>query len=102
MSRTVPSGLVCIGHQRIVTNSTATALNTTCSPGQAFLFSVDHTTSNKHIHIRFDAVAPTTNTGICITSQLPPTFFEAVEGNKIRILGADVGTITNVAAFIRH
>ncbi len=97
MSRMTPDGLIHTGFQRIVTNSTATALNSTCQQGQALLLSVE----TQSIRVRFDSTAPTANTGVLLTAANSPYFWDTVKGSSLKIARATVGAIVNVEAFKR-
>lgn len=97
MSRTVPSGLISVGFQKITTNSTATALNTTCSAGQALLLSVEA----QNARITFDGSTPAASTGVLLTPSNSPYWFEAVDASTLKIARATAGTIVQVQAFKR-
>lgn len=93
--RNIPAGLVSAGFQRIATNSTATALNTTCAAGSAFLIS----TEAQGARLTFDGSTPTANTGVLIIAANSPVFIEGVPGSLMKISRAAAGAILNVQAF---
>ena len=97
MSRETPAGLKHAGFQRIVTNSTATGLNTTCALAQALWLSVE----TQSIRVRFDSTVPTANTGILFTAANSPYFMESVNGSILKISRAAAGAIVNVEALKR-
>lgn len=96
-TRTSPAGLISLGFQKITTNSTATALNSTCSPGSAFIVTVE----TQNVRMRFDAGTPAASTGILFLSTLGPYFLEGVKGTDIRIARAAAGAVVQVQAFKR-
>ncbi len=63
--RNIPAGMTCLGLQTIsLANSTALGLNSTCSPGKLFHFSVE----TNSVRLRTDGTAPTLNTGILLAT----------------------------------
>ena len=59
-SRNAPAGMISKGFQRIVTNSTATSLNTTCIGGTTFWMTVE----TQSVRVTLDgSTTPTANTG---------------------------------------
>ena len=97
MSRTVPSGLISVGFQKITTNSTATGLNTTCVAGQALLLSVE----TQNARITFDGTTPAASTGVLLLATNSPYYFDAVDASTLKIKGAAVGSVVQVQAFRR-
>lgn len=93
--RNIPSGLVNAGFQRIVTNSTATALNSTVAAGSIFLIS----TETQGARLTFDGSTPTANTGVLIIAANSPVWLEGVSGSSLKIARAASGAILNVQAF---
>lgn len=99
-SRNIPVGLVNKGLQRIVLNSTATALNSTAQLGSVFLVSVE----TQSVRVRFDSVnsttAPTANTGILLTAANSPYWLQSiVDPSKMKFARATAGAILQVQAF---
>ena len=97
MNRIIPAGLISVGFQKITTNSTATALNSTCSVGSSFLIS----TETQSARIRFDAGTPAASTGVLLTAAAGPYFFDGVNGANIRIARAAAGAVVQVQAWKR-
>ena len=97
MSRDVPAGLISAGFQKITTNSTATALNSTCSLGQALLISVE----TQNARITFDGSTPAASTGVLLTTTNSPYYFDAVDASTVKIARATAGAIVQVQAFKR-
>lgn len=95
--RTIPAGLVNVGLQRIALTSTATALNSTCQLGHAFMVSVE----TQSVRVRFDSTAPTTSTGILLTAANSPYYWEGVDGTKPKFIRVTSGAILNVQAWTR-
>lgn len=95
--RTIPAGLINVAFQRIATNSTATALNSTAQTGTAFLISAEA----KAARITFDGSTPTANTGVLFTSTAGPIYLEGIDGSKVKIARSAAGTIVNVQAWRR-
>ena len=96
-SRNAPAGLISKTFQRIVTNSTATALNTTAQVATALYLSVE----TQNVRITFDASTPTANTGVLFLATNSPYYLEGVKCADVRIARATAGAIVNVAAFGR-
>jgi hypothetical protein len=97
MSRSVPSGLISQGFQKITTNSTATGLNSTCAAGNDLLMSVE----TQSVRITFDGSTPAASTGVLLIAANSPYFFPAVPCNTIKIARATAGAIVNVQTFKR-
>lgn len=97
MSRTVPSGLVSVGFQKITTNSTATALNSTCQAGQALLISVE----TQNARVTFDGSTPAASTGVLLLATNSPYYFDAVDASTLKIARAAAGAVVQVQAFKR-
>jgi len=96
--RNLPSGMVSVGFQRIVTNSTATLLNSTCQTGSTFLISVE----TQSIRVIFDgSTNPTANTGILLLAANSPIYLEGIDGTKPKIARVTAGAIVNVQAWRR-
>ena len=93
--RNIPAGLTSVGFQRIVTNSTATALNTTTIVGNTFLIS----TEAQGARLTFDGSTPTANTGVLIIAANSPVFIQGVKGSTLKIARAASGAILNVQAW---
>lgn len=98
-SRNAPAGLLSKGVQRIVTNSTATLLNSTCGAGTAFLISVE----TQSVRVWFDGSTPTANTGVLLTAANSPYFFEGIAdaATKMKFARATAGAILNVQSWGR-
>lgn len=97
MARTVPSGLISVGFQKITTNSTATTLNTTCSAGQSLLMSVE----TQSVRITFNGTTPAASTGVLLTAANSPYYFDAVDASTLKIARAAAGAVVQVQAFKR-
>lgn len=96
--RTIPAGLISVGFQRIVTNSTATLLNSTCQAGSTFLFSVE----TQSVRVIFDgSTTPTANTGILLTAANSPFIMEGLDGTKPKFARVTAGAILQVQAWRR-
>lgn len=97
MSRTVPSGLISVGFQKITTNSTATTLNSTCSAGQALFLSVE----TQNARVTFDGSTPAASTGVLLLTTNSPYYFDAVDASTLKIARAAAGAVVQVQAFKR-
>ena len=95
MSRSVPSGLISQGFQKITTNSTATTLNSTCIQGSHVLLSVE----TQSVRVVFDGSTPAASTGILLTAANSPYYYEAVPRSGLKIARAAAGAIVNVQTF---
>ena len=93
--RNIVAGLTSVGFQRIVTNSTATALNSTTGAGSSFLIS----TEAQGARLTFDGSTPTANTGVLIIAANSPVFLQGVKGTTLKIARAAAGCILNVQAW---
>lgn len=93
--RVTPARLTSCTYQKITTNSTATALNTTGQTGNTFLMSVE----TQSIRIVFDASTPAASTGVLLTAANSPYYFEGIDGTKIKIARATAGAIVNVQSW---
>ena len=98
-SRNVPAGLINGGFQRIVINSTATALNSTCQVGTSFIVSVE----TQSVRATFDGTTtPTANTGILLTAANSPFFLDGIGvPASMKFARVTAGAILNVQAFKR-
>jgi len=93
--RNIPAGLISLGYQKITTNSTATTLNSTCSPGNTFLISVE----TQSLRLTFDGTTPAASTGVLLLAANSPYWFHGVKGADIKIKGAAVGSVVQVQAW---
>ena len=93
--RNTPAGLINAGFQKITTNSTATALNSTTIQGNIFLVSVE----TQSARITFDGSTPAASTGVLLTAAASPYWFAGVSGSLIKIARAAAGAIVQVQAF---
>lgn len=98
-SRNIPAGLTTPVFQRLVLNSTATALNSTAGAGSAFWVSVE--TANARV--RFDGTNPTANTGTLLLTGNSPYYFEGVFNAlaKMKFCAATGAPILQVSSFKR-
>lgn len=97
-TRTLPAGLINKVFQRVVTNSTATLLNSTAQGASALYLSVEV----KGIRFTLDgSTAPTANTGVLLNTTNSPYFLEGIDGTKFKLARAAAGAIVNVQAFTR-
>lgn len=97
-SRNAPAGLISKQFQRIVTNSTATLLNTTAQVGTTLLVSVE----TQSIRVTMDgSTLPTANTGILLLAANSPYWFEGIDVSKFKLARATSGAIVNVQSFGR-
>ena len=93
--RITPARKTSCTYQKIATNSTATALNSTGQTGNTFLMSVEA----QSIRIVFDASTPAVSTGVLLTAANSPYYFEGIDGRNIRIARAASGAIVNVQSW---
>ena len=96
-SRNAPAGLIGKTFQRIVTNSTATLLNSTAQVGTTFWLGVE----TQNVRITLDgATTPTANTGILLTAG-DVYDLEGIAGSQLKIARVVDGAIVQVQAFKR-
>jgi hypothetical protein len=93
--RNTPAGLLSVGFQKITTNSTATALNTTCSVGSALWISVE----TQSARVTFDGSTPAASTGILLTAANSPYILDGVKASTLKIARVAAGAIVQVQAF---
>ena len=97
-SRNVPAGLISKGFQKITTNSTATALNSTCQVGTAFIVSVE----TQSVRVVFDGSTPAASTGILLTAANSPYLFDGIANPaNMKFARVTAGAIVQVQAFGR-
>lgn len=97
-SRNAPAGLISKAFQRLVLNSTATALNTTAQVGTTVLLSVE----TQSIRVTLDgSTTPTANTGVLLTAANSPYWFEGIAVPNLKIARATAGAIVNAQSFGR-
>ena len=97
-SRNVPAAMIPVGFQKITTNSTATALNSTCLTASSFMISIE----TQSARIRFDCNStnlPAATTGILMTAANSPYIYSSVDPSKIKIARVTAGAVVQVAAF---
>lgn len=95
--RNFPAGLISVGQQRLITNSTSTALNSTMQTGSALIFSVEA----KAIRVTFDGSTPTANTGVLLTTTQSPYRYEGINIAQFKIARAASGAIVMAASLKR-
>ncbi len=97
-SRNAPAGLVSKGFQRIVTNSTATTLNSTCLGATTVWLSVE----TQSVRVTLDgSTTPTANTGVLLLAANSPYWLEGIVTSNLKIARATAGAIVQVMAFKR-
>ena len=98
-SRNAPAGLTSPVFQRIVLNSTATALNSTAGAGSAFWLSVE----TQNARVRFDGTSPTANTGTLLLTANSPYYFEGVfnAASKMKFVAVTGSPVLQVNSFKR-
>jgi hypothetical protein len=97
-SRNVPAGLISKGFQKITTNSTATALNSTCCVGTSFLISVE----TQSVRVVFDGSTPAASTGVLLTAANSPYFFDGIgTASNMKFARVTAGAIIQAQAFGR-
>lgn len=96
-TRVMPAGLINAGFQKSAVNSTAVALNSTIRAAGASAFHISVET--RAVRLRADSTAPTSSTGVLLTTTGSPYLFDAYHGSaNFRFVKA---TSTNAAINIQ-